>query len=132
MNRATLGKPTLPGRRVLVVDDEQVIRNLLQRILQDEAYEVVSAANGREAMTIIGREHFDLIIADIVMPEMDGVEMLQAAEHIRPRIPAIVVSGFFSEDTAERLKNLGAASYVAKPFQVDALKRTVARVIAQS
>ena len=58
MNRATLGEPTLPARRVLVVDDEQVIRNLLQRILQDEAYEVVSAANGREAMTIIGREHF--------------------------------------------------------------------------
>ena len=121
-----------PGRRVLVVDDEEAIRNLLQQVLQEEAYEVVSAANGREAMTIFGREHFDLIIADIVMPEMDGVEMLLEAKHIQPKTPAIVVSGFFTEDTAQRLKSLGAAGYVAKPFQLDAIRHTIARAVERT
>ena len=113
----------------MVVDDEEMMRDLMQQALAQDAQEVLTAANGKEAMFILVREHIDLIISDVVMPEMDGIEMLLKAKHICPRVPVILVSGFPSDETATRVKGLGARGYIAKPFDLDVLRRTVADVL---
>ena len=126
MNSPAQKAPAQRVRKVLVVDDEQTICDILEQLLETEACEVVVASSGIDALTILNREDFDLIISDIVMPGMDGLEVLRKAKHIRPEIPVIMMSGFPSVDTTERLKNSGAASYLAKPFTPDILKRVVA------
>lgn len=116
-------------KRILVVDDEEVIRVLLSEILTDEGFEIVTASGGREAIDYIESEHFDLVISDMVMPDVNGVEVLQAAFRTDPEYAVIIITGFPSVDTAVKLVNLGAADYVTKPFNVDTIKITVAKVI---
>jgi DNA-binding NtrC family response regulator len=116
--------------RVLVVDDEDIISVLLAEILTEEGYEVTAAANGNEAVNILEREKFDLIITDMVMPGMNGIEVLQAAFRLDPSYAVIMITGFPSVDTAVRLVTLGAADYITKPFNVDLIKVTVAKVLA--
>ena len=116
-------------KRILVVDDEEVIRVLLSEILTDEGFEIVTASGGREAINYIESEHFDLVISDMVMPDVNGVEVLQAAFRADPEYAVIIITGFPSVDTAVKLVNLGAADYVTKPFNVDTIKITVAKVI---
>ena len=116
-------------KRILVVDDEEAIRVLLSEILTDEGFEVVTASGGREAIDYIENEHFDLVISDMVMPDVNGVEVLQAAFRTDPEYAVIIITGFPSVDTAVKLVNLGAADYVTKPFNVDTIKITVAKVI---
>jgi diguanylate cyclase (GGDEF)-like protein len=117
--------------RILVVDDEQMMRDLLKQILTEDDHEVVTAATGREAMVLFWQGRIDLIISDIVMPGMDGIEVLQAAKNIDPDIPVILITGYPSTETAARVINLGAAEYITKPFNVDLLKLTVAKVLEQ-
>ena len=118
--------------RVLVVDDEEIIRVLLTEILTEEGYEVSTASDGTEAVNVLeegGEGHFDLIIADMGMPGKSGIEVLQAAFRVDPHYPVIMITGFPSVDTAVKLVNLGAADYITKPFNVDLIKVTVAKVL---
>ena len=121
-------RSTGPGR-ILVVDDEDIIRVLLTEILSEDGYEIVTAPDGREAIEILEHDHFDLIISDMVMPGMNGIEVLQAAFRIDPHYQIIMITGFPSVETAVRLVNLGAADYITKPFNVDLIKVTVAKVL---
>ena len=115
--------------RILVVDDEDIIRVLLTEILTEDGYEIVTATDGRDAIEILEREQFDLIISDMVMPGMNGIEVLQAAFRIDPHYQIIMITGYPSVETAVRLVNLGAADYITKPFNVDLIRVTVAKVL---
>ena len=115
--------------RILVVDDEDIIRVLLTEILTEDGYEIVTAPDGRDAIEILEREQFDLIISDMVMPGMNGIEVLQAAFRIDPHYQIIMITGYPSVETAVRLVNLGAADYITKPFNVDLIRVTVAKVL---
>ncbi len=121
-------KTTGPGR-ILVVDDEDIIRVLPTEILTEDGYEIVTAPDGRDAIEILEHEQFDLIISDMVMPGMNGIEVLQAAFRIDPHYQVIMITGYPSVETAVRLVNLGAADYITKPFNVDLIKVTVAKVL---
>ncbi len=111
--------------RVLVVDDERSMRELLAIVLKREGYEVLLAENGRTAIEMLGRGSIDLLISDIKMPDMSGVEVLRAAKKADPDIPGIMITAFASTDTAVEAMRLGACDYLSKPFDVDLLKMKV-------
>ena len=130
-NGTTNGSLARAGR-ILVVDDEEFVRYVLKEMLVTADYDVATADNGRQAMLLFMRERFDLIIADIVMPEMDGIEVLRAVKEIDSAMPVILISGYPSAETAVRVTEMGAAEYITKPFNTDMLKLTVAKVLEKA
>jgi two-component system response regulator PilR (NtrC family) len=111
--------------RILVVDDERSMRELLAIVLRREGYEVVLAENGRAAVAALEREAVDLLISDIKMPDMSGVDVLRAAKKIDQDILGIMITAFASTETAVEAMRLGACDYLSKPFDVDLLKMKV-------
>jgi diguanylate cyclase (GGDEF)-like protein len=121
--------PPVEARRILIVDDEAIIRTLLSEVMIEEGYEAITSGSGEEAIDLIERAHYDLIISDIVMPRVNGIEVLIAAKRIDPDCPVIMITGYPSANTVVRLVNLGAADYITKPFNVDYIRLTVAKVL---
>jgi two-component system response regulator PilR (NtrC family) len=111
--------------RILVVDDERSMRELLAIVLRREGYEVLLAENGRAAIELLEREPIDLLISDIKMPDLSGVEVLRAAKTIDQDILGIMITAFASTETAVEAMRLGACDYLSKPFDIDLLKMKV-------
>ena len=114
---------------ILVVDDEVLIQTLLTEILTAEGYKTTTAGDGQEAVDLLERASFDLIITDLIMPRLDGVQVLRAAKRADPDYPVIMITGYPSADGVRKMIRLGAADYVVKPFNVDLVKVTVAKVL---
>jgi two-component system response regulator PilR (NtrC family) len=128
MTTATEPAATATDRRpprILVVDDERSMRELLAIVLRREGYEVLLAESGRAAVDTLEREAVDLLISDIKMPDLSGVEVLRAAKRIDQDILGIMITAFASTDTAVEAMRLGACDYLSKPFDVDLLKMKV-------
>ncbi|MDF0715911.1 sigma-54 dependent transcriptional regulator [Muricauda sp. 334s03] len=113
--------------KILVIEDESAIRRVLVKILAEESdsYNVVEAEDGLTGMDIIKKEDFDLVLCDIKMPKMDGVEVLEAAKKIKPEIPFVMISGHGDLDTAVNTMRLGAYDYISKPPDLNRLLTTV-------
>jgi two-component system response regulator PilR (NtrC family) len=111
--------------RILVVDDERSMRELLAIVLRREGYDVMLAENGREAVAALEKGPVDLLISDIKMPDMSGVDVLRAAKQIDQDILGIMITAFASTDTAVEAMRLGACDYLSKPFDIDLLKMKV-------
>jgi two-component system response regulator PilR (NtrC family) len=111
--------------RILVVDDERSMRELLAIVLRREGYEVVLAENGRMAIETLEREPIDLLISDIKMPDMSGVDVLRAAKRIDQDTLGIMITAFASTETAVEAMRLGACDYLSKPVDVELLKMKV-------
>ena len=126
-DRSQAAEPLADQRppRILVVDDERSMRELLAIVLRREGYEVLLAENGRAAIDLLEREPVDLLISDIKMPDMSGVEVLRAAKRIDPDILGIMITAFASTETAVEAMRLGACDYLSKPFDIDLLKMKV-------
>src|SRR5947209_6230609 len=124
---ATATEPAIDARpaRILVVDDERSMRELLAIVLRREGYEVLLAENGRAAIETLEREPVDILISDIKMPDLSGVEVLRAAKQIDKNILGIMITAFASTDTAVEAMRLGACDYLSKPFDVDLLRMKV-------
>ena len=120
-------EPTTERRppRILVVDDERSMRELLAIVLRREGYEVLLAENGRSAIDLLGREPVDILISDIKMPDLSGVDVLRAAKKIDQDILGIMITAFASTETAVEAMRLGACDYLSKPFDIDLLKMKV-------
>jgi two-component system response regulator PilR (NtrC family) len=119
----TLAEPRPP--RILVVDDERSMRELLAIVLRREGYEVLLAESGRAAVDTLEREPIDLLISDIKMPDLSGVEVLRAAKRIDKDILGIMITAFASTESAVEAMRLGACDYLSKPFDIDLLKMKV-------
>ncbi|MEO8078747.1 MAG: response regulator, partial [Acidobacteriota bacterium] len=119
---------TAPAR-VLVVDDERSMRELLSIVLKRDGHSVVTAEDGRAAVEVLKRERVDVLITDIRMPHMNGVDLLREARRIAPDIISIVMTAFASAETAiEVLRDLGAADYVNKsPSAVNEVRLRVGK-----
>ncbi|WP_298928350.1 sigma-54 dependent transcriptional regulator [uncultured Allomuricauda sp.] len=113
--------------KILVIEDESAIRRVLVKILSEESdtYEVNEAEDGLRGIEAIKKEDFDLVLCDIKMPKMDGVEVLEAARKIKPEIPFIMISGHGDLDTAVNTMRLGAFDYISKPPDLNRLLTTV-------
>ena len=113
--------------KILVIEDEAAIRRVLIKILSEESdkYEVDEAENGLVGIEKIRKEDYDLVLCDIKMPKMDGVEVLEAAKKIKPEIPMVMISGHGDLDTAVNTMRLGAFDYISKPPDLNRLLNTV-------
>jgi two-component system, NtrC family, response regulator PilR len=128
MSTATQTTPAPADRRaprILVVDDERSMRELLAIVLKREGYDVLLAENGREAVQALERGSVDLLISDIKMPDMSGVDVLRAAKQVDQDILGIMITAFASTETAVEAMRLGACDYLSKPFDIDLLKMKV-------
>ena len=117
------------GIKILIVDDEEIIRNFLIDVLSDEGYTTKAVSSGEEAVQLFKKNVFDLIITDIKMPGMDGIQVLRAAKAIDSDQSVIVMTGYASTETAVESMKLGAADYITKPFNLDQIKIVVAKTL---
>jgi DNA-binding NtrC family response regulator len=113
--------------KILIIEDEAAIRRVLVKILSEESdtYAVQEAEDGLSGIELIKKEDFDLILCDIKMPKMDGVEVLEAVKKIKPEIPVVMISGHGDLDTAVNTMRLGAFDYISKPPDLNRLLNTV-------
>jgi UDP-3-O-[3-hydroxymyristoyl] N-acetylglucosamine deacetylase len=121
---------TASSETILVVDDEIGIRQSVRGVLADEGFRVLEAEDGRGALQLIARERPRLVILDIWMPEMDGIELLRHIRDSHPGTPVIVISGHGNIETAVTATKLGAFDFIEKPFSLDGLLHVVDRALA--
>ncbi|QNK78925.1 sigma-54-dependent Fis family transcriptional regulator [Winogradskyella sp. PAMC22761] len=113
--------------KILIIEDEAAIRRVLVKILSEEndTYQVEEAEDGLVGIEKIKKNDYDLVLCDIKMPKMDGVEVLEAAKKIKPEIPMVMISGHGDLDTAVNTMRLGAFDYISKPPDLNRLLNTV-------
>ncbi|WP_405202589.1 sigma-54-dependent transcriptional regulator [Dokdonia sp. LLG6352-1] len=113
--------------KILIIEDEAAIRRVLTKILSEESkdYQVEEAGDGLEGINKIREEDYDLVLCDIKMPKMDGVEVLEAARKLKPEVPMVMISGHGDLDTAVNTMRLGAFDYISKPPDLNRLLNTV-------
>src|SRR4030095_1489110 len=114
--------------KLLIVDDEQGMRQLLSIVFR-EGHEVRTAENGRRALELLREEEADLIISDVKMPDMGGIELLRAARERLPEVAVVMMTAFATVDTAREAFKLGADDFITKPFDIDELKLIVAKAL---
>lgn len=118
-----------PNRaRILVVDDERFVLDLLRKVLERRGHEVELAGNGVEALERLSQAAFDLVLTDVVMPEMDGFELLRQVKARYPGVKVIVLTGFARRQSISDFLLYGADDYLSKPFQVPELLASVERI----
>jgi DNA-binding NtrC family response regulator len=105
--------------RILIIDDDENIRKVVAVLLQDQGYKVDIAESGSEAIEKTGKSHFDLMLIDIKLPDMEGTELLEKMQDMSPRIRKIMVTGYPTLQNAIASINRGANAYIVKPFDVD-------------
>ncbi len=114
-----------PKKKILVVDDEESIHLLYKEELEEEGYEVLSALNGEDALKLFDEANPDLVILDINMPGMDGIEVLRQMKQKRPSVPVILSSAY--PEYKQDLASWASDDYIVKSFNLDDLKDSVKR-----
>jgi two-component system, NtrC family, nitrogen regulation response regulator NtrX len=119
--------------KILIIEDEAAIRRVLKKIIseENETYLVEEAEDGLEGLEMVKNNDFDLILCDIKMPKMDGVEVLEKVKKIQPEIPIVMISGHGDLDTAVNTMRLGAFDYISKPPDLNRLLNTVRNALEQ-
>lgn len=118
-------------KKILVVDDEQSIREFFQILLRkmsaegDYSFEMVSAEDGQRALELIENQSFDMVISDLKMPRLSGLELLKQIKPVQPHIVFILITAFDTSETAVQAMKIGAYDYIPKPFNVDEIKLTI-------
>jgi excisionase family DNA binding protein len=123
---AAAGRP-----RILVVDDEASIRDLLSKTLALAEYDVDVAPDGRSALDRMRVYPYDLLIADLKMPGMDGLSVIREAKRYKSDLPVIIITGFSTESSAIEAVNLGVAGYLTKPFRVPQVLAAAAKALGE-
>ncbi|HEU5061184.1 MAG TPA: sigma-54 dependent transcriptional regulator, partial [Kofleriaceae bacterium] len=119
-------------RSILLVEDHAESRASLTYMLEKSGYQVHAVSNGRSAIAVARRETLHGLILDLRLPDMEGLSVLQAVLDLSPGLPAIVVTGYATVDAAVEAMKHGAADFISKPIQVDALLATLARTVEQA
>ena len=112
--------------QVLIVEDDADMRDMLVESLSDEGYRVEAAPGGRAGIERVRQGGVDLVITDVRMPDLDGLDALQEIRAVEPTPHVIVITAFGSIETAIKAVKLGAHDYITKPFDIDALERLIA------
>ena len=117
-------------KKILVIDDEAIVRTSCQRALEPEGYDVKLAASGREGIGLMEKESFGLVLLDLKMPDMDGIEVLNKINAAWPETKVIMVTGYSTVETAVQALRLGAFNFIEKPFTPDTLLTGVKEAFA--
>lgn len=126
------GTKTTGMSRILVIDDERSIRNTLKDILELEKYKVEVAEDGFKALELIKATDYDVILCDIKMPGMDGIEVLQKIEELKPDTPVVMISGHGNIDTAVESIKKGAYDFIEKPLDLNRMLITIRNAMDKS
>jgi two-component system, response regulator, stage 0 sporulation protein F len=111
--------------KILIVDDQYGIRILLNEVFQKEGYKTYQAANGVQALAIVEKDTPDLVLLDMKIPGMDGIEILKRMKVIDDSIQVIIMTAYGELDMIQEAKNLGALTHFAKPFDIDEIREAV-------
>jgi len=117
--------------QILVVDDEERMRNLLKKVLTKQGLSVQTSPNGIDALMKVEETPFDVILADIRMPEMNGIEVLKTVKETRPEIYVILMTAFGSIDSAVEAMKKGAYDYITKPFKMDEITIVIKKALEE-
>ncbi|MCB0298777.1 MAG: sigma-54-dependent Fis family transcriptional regulator, partial [Calditrichaeota bacterium] len=115
----------MSGHNILVIDDEEFIRLNLQNILQEEHHRIFLCSSGKEAIATVQNSDFSLVLLDLNLPDMNGIDILRQLKQIQPNLLVIIITGFASVESAVEAIKLGAYDYIKKPFKADAIKLIV-------
>ncbi len=115
--------------KILVVDDEQIVRLSCERALVPKGYEVLQADHAQAGLEVLGREKVDLVLTDLKMPGMDGLEFLKQVKDSWPEVVVVMITGYQTIDTAVKSIKLGAYDYINKPFTPAQLNDVVGRAL---
>ncbi len=115
--------------RLLIVEDRDSLRRMLERALGQEGYEVAAAADGRAGMRLLAERPFDFVLTDLKLPDVSGLEVLEASRAAQPRVPVVVLTGYGTVGTAVEAMKLGAYDFLEKPLEIDDLARMIERAI---
>ena len=118
--------------RILVVDDQEMMRDSLAATLAREGHEVIASGDGQAAVARMAASRFDLLISDLKMPKMTGIELLAEAKKVRPEMPVVLMTAFATVSTAVEAMKLGAYDYIQKPFDGEEIKLLVDRTLEHS
>ncbi|MBM7618673.1 response regulator [Bacillus haimaensis] len=120
------------GQKLLIVDDQYGIRILLNEVFQKEGYQTFQAANGYQALDIVEKHSPDLVLLDMKIPGMDGIEILKRLKAINADIQVIIMTAYGELDMIQESKDLGAITHFAKPFDIDEIRDAVRKNMPQS
>ncbi|MDB9822357.1 sigma-54 dependent transcriptional regulator [Deltaproteobacteria bacterium] len=123
-----MNKHTKTIKNVLIVDDEAVVRNGIGRALENKGISSMPTSTVREALDLLAANHFDIVLLDIRMPDIDGIEALKRIRSLYPKLDVIMITGYPTIDTAVQCTKLGAMDYLIKPFRLDDLEASIKKI----
>lgn len=116
--------------RVLIIDDEAIVRVSCKRVLSPEGYDIALTSRGDEAVALLEKEEFDVVITDLMMPDMDGLQVLKIINKRWPDIKVIIITGYGTISTAVEAIKLGAHEYIEKPFKPEDILTAVQNALS--
>jgi DNA-binding response OmpR family regulator len=119
-------------KKILVVDDDEQMRRDISEILTKEGYDVAHTGSGEEALEKINEEDFDIVLADLIMPGISGMEVLTEIKKTKPRIRVIMITAFATVESAVEAMKKGASDYISKPFKINEVQITVKRALEEA
>lgn len=117
--------------RILIVDDEEDLRTLLAQVLENAGHQVQTVSNGKEAISRLGQEQFDLALLDIQMPTVNGIQVLKFIREHCPDTKAIMLTGYADLKHAMEAKEFGAREFIGKPYKIEDIISTVERLLKE-
>jgi CheY-like chemotaxis protein len=117
---------------VLIVDDAAFSRRMLRKYVEAEGCDVIEAKSGKEAIALITEQHPDYILTDLLMPDIDGFELLQTLQELKISIPTVIISADIQDTSRERGKILGASGFINKPAKETEVRQTLRHLIDSS
>src|SRR3954451_17031782 len=116
-------------KQVLIVDDEPNLRKILSAQLSRDGYDVLTAEDGEQGLSVLREHHIDLVVTDLKMPKVDGMTLLREALREDPELPIVMITAHGTVDTAVEALKLGAFDYLTKPFDKDEVRQIVAKAL---
>lgn len=115
---------------ILVVDDEPMILRIFKRLLSEEGYTVLTARNGKEGLEVVRKKNLELVILDLKLPDMSGIDILRRIRKLRKNVEVIVITGHGTMKTARAAMGLGAYDYITKPFENNHVRALVKNALS--
>jgi DNA-binding NtrC family response regulator len=119
-------------RKVLIVEDEAVVRDSVREWLVEDGYDVEVAENGEEALKKIKQEEYGVIVLDLKLPGIDGLQVFEQAKELKPETKGVIITAYPSQETQDRAKKLGLMDYLAKPFKVEDLEKLISQALGEA
>lgn len=119
-------------KSILVIEDDKKMRDGLVEILAEQGYQVDSAGNGQVGLDKIQKKDFDVVLADLIMPVMGGMEVLRETKHMKPKTHIILITAFATVENAVEAMKAGASDYITKPFKIDEVQTKIRKVLAEA